>query len=305
MMKRTVIVALAALFAALPSYAQGEAMTWMAQEKTPVAASTPGLSLTSSSDISFAAFHSPAVVPYSSDRLGVAASYSLTGNAGTGSGVSAGVATRLGKRIGIAVAGNYNLCGEYEVIDDFGNRNGLFKTSSMMFSAGVGVKVIEMLSLGVNLKYAGERLASDSTPAAFASDVYALFRWKGLGVSAGVSNVGTSVKDQSGAAFSLPSSVRVAVGYGQTFASSHFLEAGLEADYFFSGKFSAAAGLQYGFRGFLFARAGYRWSDSPAVPSYASAGLGCKFFGVSLNISGQFTSSKSPNTLALSLGYSF
>ena len=179
----------------------------------------------------------------------------------------------------------------------------MFKTSSMMFSAGLGLKVIDALSVGINLKYAGERLASDSNQGVFASDVYALYRWRMLRFSAGLANVGTSVKDASGSSYHIPSSVRLAAGYGQTFEEKHSHEAGMDADCFFAGKFAVSGGVQYGFNGMVFARVGYRASGSDVIASGVSAGLGCKFHGVRVDFAYQRASSL--NILAFSLGYSF
>jgi len=137
----------------------------------------------------------------------------------------------------------------------------------------------------------------------FASDVYALYRWRMLRFSAGLANVGTSVKDASGSSYHIPSSVRLAAGYGQTFEEKHSLEAGMDADCFFAGKFAVSGGVQYGFNGMVFARVGYRASGSDVIASGVSAGLGCKFHGVRVDFAYQRASSL--NILAFSLGYSF
>ena len=161
-MKRVLIVAFAALLPAFHLQAQDEAFGWMCQRNDPVSVAMAGVSLAPSSDISFSAFRNPAVIPYSESRFAVTAAYSPAVGDMTTDGLDVGVGMKTGERLGFSVAGNYNSCGEYEVIDDSGNRNGMFKTSSMMFSAGLGLKVIDALSVGINLKYAGERLASDS-----------------------------------------------------------------------------------------------------------------------------------------------
>ncbi|MFR8805008.1 MAG: hypothetical protein ACLVGR_11115, partial [Anaerovoracaceae bacterium] len=112
-----------------------------------------------------------------------------------------------------------------------------------------------------------------------------------------------SVKDASGSSYHIPSSVRLAAGYGQTFEEKHSLEAGMDADCFFAGKFAVSGGVQYGFNGMVFARVGYRASGSDVIASGVSAGLGCKFHGVRVDFAYQRASSL--NILAFSLGYSF
>lgn len=305
-MKKIFSAIVAALSAAVSVYAQNEAFVWMSQYRDPVYSAMAGASAASSYDIVYSAFRNPAAIAFSSERHGAAgAAYSMS--LGTAeSGIYAGTGLKIGKRIGLAAAGNYNPGSSYEVFDDFGNYGGSFKTSSMMFSAGLGVKVIEMLSVGVNLKYASESIAPDYTPGAFASDVYVMFKWKGLGVSAGAANVGTKVKEESGTAFSLPSSARVAVNYAATFASVHYVEANLDADYYFSGKPSVALGVQYGFDKWVFVRAGYRYSLA-VVPSFASVGLGVGFAGVRLNAAYLIATGDVPqkNTISLGLEYGF
>lgn len=301
--KKYMVSAAACLLCPLLSHAQDDALSWMARPVEPASVSMPGLSLTSSSDMSFSAFRNPGTVPFSADRMSVAASWSMSGKSEKSNAFGAGAALKVGKRVGIALAGIYGPGEEYEVIDDYGFRNGSFRTSSMLFSAGVGVKVIDALSLGVNLKYAGEKLAADSKPGAFASDIYATFRMKGLGAAAGVSNVGTSVKDDSGASFSLPSAARLEVGYGHGLGARHFLEGGIDAAYFFAGDFSASAGVQYVFNDMLFVRAGGIYSGYSAVPSCGTVGAGVKFAGVKIDVACQVASDW--NALAVSVGYAF
>lgn len=302
-MKRILIAAFAALLPAIHSQAQDVAFGWMCQRNDPASMAMAGVSIVPSSDIALSAFRNPAVIPYSENRFSATAAYSPALNAKTSGGLDVGAGVRFGDRLGLSVAGNYNSGSEYEIIDDSGNRNGTFKTSSMLFSAGLGLKVIDMLTLGVNLKYAGERLASDLSTGVFASDVYALLRWKEFRFSAGLANVGTSVKDDTGASYHIPTSVRLAAGYGRTFAVKHSVEAGLDADCFLAGQFAVSGGARYGFNDLVFVSAGYRVSGADMLPSGVSAGLGCKFAGVRVDIAYQQASSL--NIMAISLGYSF
>ncbi|MDE5891232.1 MAG: PorV/PorQ family protein [Bacteroidales bacterium] len=303
MKKRILTIAIAVMSAAVSAGAQNEAFGWMCQENDPVASAMAGASLASSSNIVYSAFHNPAAIPFAPDRLGAGASYSMTGN-GYGL-VGAGAGFKVGKRVGLTVAGNYNKGAEYDVFDEYGNRNGSFKTSSMLFSAGLGIKVIDMLSVGANFKYAVERLQPDDNPGAFAADVYAMFKWNVLAVSAGVSNLGTDVRDLGGNKFSLPSSGHVAVNYAQDVAAKHYVEAEIDADCYFSGRFAMALGAQYGFNDMVFVRAGYRYGGKSVIPSYASAGLGVKFFGVHLDASYLFASEVLKNAFSVGLSYTF
>lgn len=305
-MRKTIITVLMACATVFQTYAQDEAFGWLGRENNPVYSAMSGASMVSSSDISYAAFHNPAAMPYSSDKFGIGASYCLAAKPEFDKGfISAGAGFRIGKRVGLSVAANYNIGAEYEQMDEFGNNTGSFRTSSMLFVAGIGVKAIDMLSFGVNFKYALERLQPEDNPGAFASDIYALFKWKGLGVAAGVANLGTKVRDASGASYSLPASGRVGVGYADEVAARHFVEANLDADCYFSGAFSAAAGVQYGWNDLLFVRAGYRYATGTCVlPSSASAGLGVKFFGVKIDAAYFYIPSISQSRISVGISYS-
>lgn len=305
-MKRVFTIIIAVLAAGVAASAQDEAFGWICQEKDPVYSAMAGASMVSSSNIAGPASRNPAAIPFSEDRFGAGASwYSAGGDDVPGGSICAGVGFRIGRRVGMSVAGNYNMGAEYEVMDDLGNRSGTFKTSSMLFSAGIGVKVSDLISFGVNLKYVAERLQPSDNPGAFASDIYALFRLKGFGVSVAVANLGTKVKDGNGNSFNLPASARIGAGYARTFASRHFVEANVDADYYFSGKFAAAAGAQYGFNDHFFVRAGYRYGGKSSTPSYASVGLGIKFFGIHIDASYLFAGPALKNTFSAGLRYSF
>lgn len=68
----------------------------------------------------------------------------------------------------------------------------------------------------------------------------------------------------------------------------------------------AGAAAQYDWNDCLFVRCGYHYGDeTKAIPSYASAGIGVKLSGVSLDAVWLFASGTLRNSFALSLGYSF
>ena len=70
----------------------------------------------------------------------------------------------------------------------------------------------------------------------------------------------------------------------------------------------AGAGCEYSFNEMVFARVGYHYGDAVnVVPSYASFGLGLKFFGVTLDAAYLVADSTSPmrNTMMFGIGYRF
>lgn len=61
-----------------------------------------------------------------------------------------------------------------------------------------------------------------------------------------------------------------------------------------------------GVSGIVFLRAGYHYgTQDKGLPSFASAGLGVKFFGVELNAAYLFASDAIGGTMTFGLGYSF
>ena len=130
-------------------------------------------------------------------------------------------------------------------------------------------------------------------------------RFHGISIAAGVSSLGNKTTSLSGEKYSLPSSFDLGIGYQLNLHEHHAIRFIADADYFFSRKFAASAGLSYTWNSMLTVRCGYHYGGKSVVPSYASAGLGVKFFGISLDAAYIFGSEILRNSLGLSLGYEF
>lgn len=306
-MKKIFSIVFAALLCSFAASAQADVMGSSLVVKDPVASAMAGTSLAGTSNVAFSAFGNAASTVFFDKKMDLTASYLswMPSASNKSMGMNLGAALKLGRRVGLSLAGNYNMGSAYEIVDDYGNRNGSFKTSSMNFGLGFGVKIIDCLGIGANVRYMSESLAADYKPWAVAADAYLMFRMKGFAATAGVSQLGSKVKDSAGKEFALPASARLGLGYSNTFGSKHFVEALLDADYFFSGAFSAAAGAQYGFNDMVFVRAGYRYGAKTAIPSYASVGLGVKFFGVKLDFAYLLGNDALKNSFCVGLGYRF
>lgn len=288
-------------------------MQMMRMDLNPATSGKAGACMGTWSDMAFASYGNVAAVPFADKKADVAASFTLWSPSdplAKMNCIGVGGAFKAGERIGIAVGGNYDMGSAYDVFDEFGIRQGSFKTSFMSFSAGVGVKVHEMLSVGANLRYASRALASGYKPQAFAADAYLMFKWKGLGVTAGVSSVGAVIgsdADQNKYAdsFNMPSSATLGVGYTHCFAEKHKLQGDIDFDYYFTKALNLRTGVEYAFKDMLFVRAGYNFSNGGFIPSHASIGLGVKFYGVHLDAAYLTGNGPIKNTISFSLGYSF
>ena len=95
--------------------------------------------------------------------------------------------------------------------------------------------------------------------------------------------------------------------YGIGIGKKHAAEVLVDADYYFSGAFSASAGAAYTYNDLVSVRAGYRYGGKSVIPSFASVGAGVKLWGVHIDVAYIIAAGTSPlrNTFAVGLGYSF
>ena len=289
-----------------PALAGAQALPFTAAETDAASLGTAGANLTQTSSIANASFSNAAVIPFSDAKMDVAAGYTMWQPSAVGSNmINVGAAYNMNNKLGIAVGFLYGMNPAYDITDANGTVKGQFKPSDMHMNVGVAYRFLPFLSVGANVGYATSSLAKDYSYGALAADVYAMAQFSGLKVTAGIANVGTSVKAKNGTAFSLPTSVALGAGYEMAFADVHSVDVLLDADYYFSGSFAAAAGTTYTYNDLVVVRAGYRYGGASPIPSYASVGAGVKFAGAKLDLAYLIGSSAMKNTLALSLGYTF
>ncbi len=300
-------VAVCVAAAALDLRAQSDvAMPFLSIDRSPVTSAMGSAGLASSSEIAYASFRNPAVIPFSERKGDFGVSYQNWAPDGVKStNLNLGATMRLGKRIGVTLGGAYEMGEKYTVSDNSGNPKGTFTPSDMIVNAGMGVKIANPFSLGVNLRYASQSLADGVSYSAFAADVFALYRVAGVNITAGVSSVGSSIKSDKTGSFSLPASAVVAGAYTIKAGAANSIDLALDANYYFSGDFAASLGAQYAFKDFVFVRAGYHYGGDSVMPSFASVGVGGAFKGISLNVSYLIASEGLKNTLNIGLGYSF
>jgi long-subunit fatty acid transport protein len=238
--------------------------------------------------------------------MDVAAGYTLWQPSAVGSNMlNVGAAFNMNQKFGVAVGILYGMNPAYDITDAGGAVKGQFKPSDIHANVGVAYRFLPFLSLGANIGYASSSLAEGYSYGALVTDVFAMAKFAGVKVTAGVANIGTSLTAVSGAKFALPASAAVGVGYEASFAEKHAVEALLDADYYFGGSLAAAAGAAYTYNDMVTVRAGYRYGGQSPVPSFASVGVGVKFIGLKLDLAYLIGSGAAKNTLALSLGYTF
>ena len=304
-------VAFVAMFIWASAYGRdvgGEVLPFIRIDRNPASAAMGFAGAASTSDIAYAAFGNSAVIPFAGSKFGAAVSYQNWAPDGVKSNnINAGAAFKLADYLGFSLGFAYQAGETYsETSDISGASDGTFTPNDFVINGGMGVKITEFLSVGMNLRYARQSLASDTAYSSFGGDLLIYCTpVRGLGLAAGVVSLGTPVKSEDHKTYDIPTSAKVAGDYRAEF-SVHSLKAGLDLDYFFSGKFCAAAGVQYGFKDMLFVCAGYHLgSDDAVLPSFATVGAGVKFAGVRLDLAFITANDVIGNTVSVGLSYSF
>ncbi len=306
--KNILMTALACLTTvSIASAHDGEALPFVRIVRDPVSAGMGFSGVASVSGTTYSSFRNSSVIPFAAERISIGVSGQMWAPDGTKStNLAFGSAFRAGERLGFSIGGAYQIGEEYSLMDETGNAAGKFKPNDMTLNAGVGFLILDNLSVGANVRYASQKLSSDNSYSAVSADVLLTYRLSDLNITAGVTSLGSSVKSVAGDSFSLPASATVGADWSKTFSEIHGLRLAADADYFFSGNVTVAAGAEYSFKNMLFGRAGYHFGTKDAVlPSFATVGLGVRFFGISLDVAYLTANDVLGNTITFGLGYRF
>lgn len=238
--------------------------------------------------------------------------------------------TRFGNGLAVSVFGKGNLMPATLSTGEGGTIMDEFNPTEFVAGAGIAYRIIEGLSIGVNLKAVGSSLIPQSMQAAdpnlqdalaFSGDISVMYRIKGFNIAVGATNFGTKIKyDKTAPGHDLPSAVRAGAGYTGVFGK-HSVSASADVSYLvFNKEAGAGIGVEYGFGDFIFARGGFSYAmpgaDSRNISgrgTAATVGIGGKFLGFTLDAAyiipaGDTTldgTSPMSNTFMVSLGWSF
>lgn len=250
-----------------------------------------------------------AAMSLSEQRLHAGASFGMwqpdySGNKAIG----AGATFKATRSLAVGASFKYLTFPSYDIVTESGSasRDGSFTPKEYNIALGASYAFIPCLSAGLTARVLRSSLAADAAATVFGVDLGLSFRLKGISAGISVNNLGTKAEyGGSGSAVSQPMLLKTGAGYELALGKSS-LGFSAEADCLFAGAFMAGAAAQYGWNDCVFLRCGYHYGDSSkAVPSYASAGLGVKFFGVSLDAAWLFGSKILKNSFGVSLGYEF
>ena len=293
----------AALFLAGPLRAQTtEAMGGLRIERNPALLGMAGAGTSSTSvNMAYAALGNPAASAQVHKTIEAGVSYATWApQYAAGKTLSVGVTGRPAEDLSLSVALSRQGFGTLDSDTEAG-----FAPSDLLFGAGVGYALGESFSLGASLVYMKQALLSDYSLSALAVNALAQYRFAGLNVAAGLVNLGGKVKSDGGSSYALPTSVKLAADYTLSFGKAD-LQFALDGDYFFSGNYAVAAGLNLGIGGIGFLRGGYRFASAQAViPSFLALGGGLTFKGVTLDLAYLTASDVLSGTWMAGIGYRF
>lgn len=221
--------------------------------------------------------------------------------------VSLGVAYGIDDRFGVTFGVLGNIGEKYPVTGEYGESLGYFRPSDFRIGAGFTWRIMDKFSAGISLNYAQTSHSPEIDGARNVSrtgfaDIqfrYQPLEW--LGISLTGKNLGIPV-----ASYALPSYAQLGVDGDWSFGK-HSLGAAVEAGMYMSpSAVSANVGVQYGYAGHYFVRAGGHYCGKEAgIPSFFSAGAGLLFAGFSLDISWNYASGPMKNTLNVGVGFRF
>jgi len=276
--------------------ASSEALPFLRYERNPARAAMAGTgSAIMAGGSAYSVFGSPFAGVLSPNKLEAAASYAnWTPELNRCTNLVAGASVKLGKSLAVS-AGFANQKGaSIEVAGE------THDPSDMIFGGAVSLALGESLSLGASVNYAKSQLLNDYSISGTAFDLMLSYHKEAFGIAAGARSLGGKVGNAS-----LPSSATVSGGYCLPVGPVD-LKMAADADYFLSGNWSAAAGLEASVMKLVQVRAGYRFSSEHAViPSHLSLGLGLSYGPVTLDLAYLTASEYLDGTLMGGLSFKF
>ena len=307
---RRLILTLAALTAVLSAPAQetaasGDILPVIRIDRNPATTGMAGAGMSSTSagtDFAYATFGNGAAVPFMDKTFAAGFSYAMwMPSVSKDMRLRGGVSAKVGKVIGLTAGFAYGRQPELEV-----DGGGFFRPYDMLLGGGISIAAAKCFSLGANLRYAHQQFLQNYKLSAINVDLYAQFHWKDFNLLAGIVSLGPKIMAESQEIkYSLPASVKLAADYVFYF-NIMSLQLALDADYYFSKNYSAAAGFRFGVKDYVYFRGGYRFASKDCViPSHLALGVSGGYAGVTLSLSYLTLNKELGNTWLIGLGYSF
>lgn len=302
---KKIVLAIAFLFASLSLPAQSAAFLNISPDAYTMGMAGASIAL---NPTAFAFYNNPAAMVFYENTGSIAASYNLWQPSASNNRLFAASGFgKSGDKMAFGFSGRFVTHQPYDITNDQGVVSGTYTPREYALEGGGAFKIWRF-AIGVTFRYIGSDLGGEKPGSAFGADLALMYKTETLSLAASVVNFGTNLNYGGDSTYTLPTMSKVGFAYNIAFLEQHRASLGLEWDYLFSGGSMVAGGLEYAFKETAFLRLGYHWGDADkAIPSYASIGLGVKFYGVTINAAYLIAFGESPmkNTLSLSLGYDF
>lgn len=295
-MKNCILAAVVA-FIALDASAQS-ALSFVRIDRNPRSSALAGAGMASVNNGWYAAFGGAAQLGFQPVKGDVGAAvqlWEMSNEVDKTTNIQAGAGLRFGS-FGVALGGAYQM----------GVMQGTYTPSDRLVSLGLAYNMKEIVSIGLNARYAAQSFTQDAKVSGFSMDISALGHiGREVTVALGVGCLGSQVKG-SADTYSQPAFARAGVAWNHALGKEHALELVLDGEYNFDGSAAGTIGLEYAYNHTIYARAGYRVAGKKAlVPSHLGLGLGLQFQGFRLEASYLTASELLGNTLNLGAAYKF
>ena len=299
-MKKLSALALGLMMSVPCLFAQGtDILPFIRIDRNPVTSALAGAGSASVQTAAWSAFSGASTLPFYDGTMDASLSYQLwTPSLSASSHVNVGAAYKVAPRIGVSLGYAAQLGEPFGIMGSAG----IFRPVDHLVALGAGFGIGEKFSVGVNGRFGIQAARPSQSLMGFSADLSVGYRpVKAVCLTAGVYAIGPKIDG-----YSQPASAGLAGDWTFDFANVHSLDLLADVDYYFSGRFSAAAGLQYSWAKTVFVRAGYRYSTPGCViPSHLGLGVGASFAGLRLDVSWLTASEALANTLCAGVSYGF
>ena len=198
------------------------------------------------------------------------------------------------------------------IVDNLGNSGSSeirFLPVEYAIDMGMGYRINDMFMLGSTLRYVNSDLGAIQKASVFAVDLSLLYNKDNLSAGFGFTNLGTKA-DYGNGTNQLPLRLRTGLSYSVLSSDLHKIIGVADVSYQLvqgANGLIGGAGVEYGFKDFLFLRTGYHFEQENIGASYVTSGLGVSLRGVTLDFSYLIASKNNPvnQSAAVSLGWTF
>jgi hypothetical protein len=198
------------------------------------------------------------------------------------------------------------------IVDNLGNSGSSeirFVPVEYAIDMGMGYRINDMFMLGSTLRYVNSDLGAIQKASVFAVDLSLLYNKDNLSAGFGFTNLGTKA-DYGNGSNQLPLRLRTGLSYSVLSSDLHKIIGVADVSYQLvqgANGLIGGAGVEYGFKDFLFLRTGYHFEQENIGASYVTSGLGVSLRGVTLDFSYLIASKNNPvnQSAAVSLGWRF